>query len=493
MTLVRNNPSGSNGADVTTSAPLTVVKAGTGTCKYTTATTFDRGNQVAIRMSSPLAADQSNIKLAATAAAAGSGQMYGLIEAWPTGGVQEFMTLMTASGNCVRQLVSTAGSVTVQNTAGTTVATLGTISLNTEYRFELDATPGTTTSNGSARARIYNDDDTLLYDSGALTAGNYGGGLATKTVSIVRAGDPATVTTTGFIINVSQLGIDTGATVPTITPVPHSYLRTTNDAAGATDAVVLQVEKVTDDPAGVDLTGTGADMAGITDAVTIVQGRSPADTAGATDAASWTADLQRTAGDTAAASDVVAVQRDSQRTVDDPAGLTDQAAVGRGGLHDEPAAVTDTVTVQQQLQRVVGDTAAATDQVTVTIAADRQPADVTAVTDQVTILQDLARQPADTAGASDEVTIEYFRAPPPFGLKLMHLTIQAGWAVTVESAANDTAPVKVYLRPRPAIHVVNGGQVSIPTGPLQVWWHDDGHVVLPPGGRVVTGRTVITV
>lgn len=222
--LKRFDPAGSDGATATATGNLTsVIIAGAGAVAYEADYGMSRGSNMGLRAVAPGTADQANCTFATTAAANGSGQVYGSFENWPTGGNQEFMTLRTSAGNCVRQLVSTAGSVIVQNQAGTTVATLGTISLNTPYRFELEATPNTTTSNGSARARIYDDSDTLVYDSGALTAGNYGGGLATKTVSVLRVGDPTTATTSAFAFGFTQPAIDTDATAPpTITPVSKS-------------------------------------------------------------------------------------------------------------------------------------------------------------------------------------------------------------------------------------------------------------------------------
>jgi len=222
--LKRFDPAGTNGNAATATGNLSsVIIAGAGAVTYSSTYGMSRGSNMGLRAVAPGTADQANTTHSTTADANGTGQVYGSFESWPTGGVQEFMTLRTAAGNCIRQVVSTAGSVTVQNQAGSTVATLGTISLNTPYRFELEATPGTTTSNGSGRARVYDDSDTLVYDSGALTAGNYGGGLATKTVSVLRVGDPTTATTSTFAFGFTQPAIDTDATAPpTIAPVSKS-------------------------------------------------------------------------------------------------------------------------------------------------------------------------------------------------------------------------------------------------------------------------------
>lgn len=237
--LKRFDPAGTDGTDATATGNLTsVIKAGAGTVKYSGTYGMSRGSNMGLRAAAPGTADQANTTHATTAAAAGTGQVYASFENWPTGGNQEFVTLRTASGNCIRQLVSTAGSVIVQNQAGSTVATLGSISLNTIYRFELEATPGTTTSNGSGRARIYDDADTLVYDSGALT-GNYGGGLATKTVSVLRVADPTTATTSGFAFGFTQPAIDTDTTPPTITPVTKNVSVTiTAVPATATGAMI---------------------------------------------------------------------------------------------------------------------------------------------------------------------------------------------------------------------------------------------------------------
>lgn len=217
--LVRWNPAGTNGAAVvTTGTPLSsVIISGSGTVLYDNTAGMARGS-MGVKITGGGTADQANFLMPTTAAAAGAVQIYGIIDTFPTGGSQEFLTVRTAAGNCVRFLCSTAGSITMQNKAGSTVATLGTVSTGTVYRYELDAFPNTTNANGTGQGRIYDDSDTLLYDSTLLT-GSYGGDLGTKTVSILRTGDPTTATTSGFVMRVTQPAIDTAATVPTISPV----------------------------------------------------------------------------------------------------------------------------------------------------------------------------------------------------------------------------------------------------------------------------------
>lgn len=229
--LKRFDPAGTDGAAATATGNLTsVIIGGAGAVTYEADYGMSRGSNMGLRAVSPGTADQANITVATTAAANGTGQVYGSFENWHTGASdQEVVTLRTSAGNCIRFMVSTAGVIKVQNRAGSTVATLGSISLATPYRFELEATPNTTITNGVGAARVYDDDDNLVYTYGPTT-GNFGGDLATKTVSILRVGDPTTASLSGFAFGFTQPAIDTDATAPpTITPVA----KTTNGSVTA--------------------------------------------------------------------------------------------------------------------------------------------------------------------------------------------------------------------------------------------------------------------
>lgn len=219
--LKRHDPVGADAATLAAAGTVLsqVIVAGAGTAAYEIDYGLSRGSNVGCRLVAPGAADQANVTMSTTTAAAGSVQVYGVFESMAIGGSQEFLTIRTTVGNCVRFLRSTTGSVIMQNKAGVTVATLGTIPNNVPYRYELDVTPGTTVSNGAARGRIYDDADTLVFDSGPLTANDYGGTLVPNTPSIVRCGDPSTATTSGFAFGFTQLALDTGATPPVIPPV----------------------------------------------------------------------------------------------------------------------------------------------------------------------------------------------------------------------------------------------------------------------------------
>lgn len=470
--LKRFDPAGTDGATATATGNLTsVIVAGAGAVKYEADYGMSRGSNMGLRATAPGTADQANITMSTTAAANGTGQVYGSFENWPTGGVQEFMTLRTASGNCVRQVVSTAGSVTVQNQAGTTVATLGTISLNTPYRFELEATPGTTTSNGSARARIYDNSDTLVYDSGALSAGNYGGGLATKTVSVLRVGDPTTATTSAFAFGFTQPAIDTDATAPpTITPVAAgtNYTASPADNAGGTDTATSAQETAR----------TAADPAGGTDAATPVQGmaRTAADGAGVTDLSGpQVIDYGPSTDDAGGASDAATTAATTSRTSADPAGATDSASTlaGFARTSADAAGIADSVTALLSWLLTPADPAGATDQVSLVATAARGPADPAGGTDAPTVIADATRTAIDAAGAADLVAASLARVlssadgaggtdQVSIALTMQRVVTDAAGVtdartITIEIPAPAATPAYRTIRARVSSRAVQGG------------------------------------
>lgn len=228
MALKRWDPTGADGDDVAVTGSLlaSVVKAGDGTFKYEADAGFDRGSEVGVELygGSTDVAQANGVMNAVAAAAAGSVQAYFEIEALPTAGsltgVVAFLDIRGSGGNLIRAAVNQAGALTCQNAAGSPPGgslsgTLATLAVGTRYRIELDVDPDTSTT-GYGALRLYDDDDAALF-AGSFSTGNFG----TTNPSAVRFGDSATTANgpTGFRIRMSQIGIDTGATVPTIAAV----------------------------------------------------------------------------------------------------------------------------------------------------------------------------------------------------------------------------------------------------------------------------------
>jgi len=239
MAVKRWDPTGADGADVAVSGSLlaSVIKSGAGTFKYEADAGFFRGGETGVELYAGTAdTDQANgIMNATAAAAAGSVQAYFKILTLPTAGsltgVVPFLDIRSTTGNLIRAAVNESGVLTCQNSAGSGPGgvlngTLATLSVGTVYRIELDCLPATSTT-GFGALRLYtanldrtvggyDDPDTSIF-SGSISNGNFG----TTQPSVVRFGESSTTANgpTAFRIQMTQIAIDTGASVPTITPV----------------------------------------------------------------------------------------------------------------------------------------------------------------------------------------------------------------------------------------------------------------------------------
>lgn len=243
MVVKRWDPTGSDGSDVAVSGSLlsSVIKAGAGTFKYEADAGFFRGGEIGAELYAGTAdTDQANgIMNANAAAAAGSVQAYFKILTPPTAGtltgVVPFLDIRGSGGNLIRAAINPSLQLTCQNAAGSPPGgslngTLATLLTTKVYRIELDAVPATSTT-GSGALRLYeanmdrtalgyDDADTLLFSGSVSGAGNFG----TTQPSAVRFGDSATTANGpyGFRIQMTQIAIDTGASVPTIAPVTQN-------------------------------------------------------------------------------------------------------------------------------------------------------------------------------------------------------------------------------------------------------------------------------
>lgn len=98
------------------------------------------------------------------AAASASVQVYFRSNGSPTANNQ-FLSIRSASANMAVMIETTAGQMLLQNAAGTTIVwAQGTFTrtVGVKYRCQIQVTKGTTTSNGTIVAQIYDDSDTLL-------------------------------------------------------------------------------------------------------------------------------------------------------------------------------------------------------------------------------------------------------------------------------------------------------------------------------------------
>lgn len=246
--MTRWDPTGAHNADVAvTGTPLSsIIKAGAATIKYDTANGFTRGNEVGVRFVSNAVADQANINMDEPDAVAGTAQCYGKFPKWPTtGGTASANTefqAVRANGNAGRMIISATGVVTLQGSAGTNLGTWtgsNQLTLNQEYRFRLKCTPGTTTTNGSATAEIWNADTDALLGSVTVTGQNFNGATSTNVTS-ARWGDPSTTVGADFEFVGTQFEFATGTTPPDLaavaknTPPPVTTGRYPRIAAGGT-------------------------------------------------------------------------------------------------------------------------------------------------------------------------------------------------------------------------------------------------------------------
>ncbi len=169
-------------------------------------------------------------------------------------------------------------------------------------------------------------------------------------------------------LKVAQVG------VRVIAPVGGTdYTKTPADSVGATDAatVVRTSARTASDPAGVTdartvaraVARTAADPVGVTDSATAITGRSAtrADTVGITDAVSAAMARARAAADAVGVTDARTVARTSARTVTDPVAASDVVVAQLGQAVADTVAVTDAVSAVQTASRALADPIGVTD------------------------------------------------------------------------------------------------------------------------------------
>lgn len=159
--------------------------------------------------------DTFSMLLTDTAAASASVQVYFKMNALPTA-VAECFGIRSASANVARFVVNTSGVLSIQNASGVGLKNFLSntpISIGTWYRLQLQATKGTTTSDGYIAGQLYSNNDSLLdsYTSNVVNAG-------TADMTTVRAGK-VTAGSDGFTMDFDELALVTGTTLE-IDPVP---------------------------------------------------------------------------------------------------------------------------------------------------------------------------------------------------------------------------------------------------------------------------------
>jgi cytochrome c-type biogenesis protein CcmE len=161
----------------------------------------------------------------------------------------------------------------------------------------------------------------------ADTAGTADAVSISQTGGLLPADVAAAVDAVSWTAAAAVTVADTAAVVDTATPV-QSLARGAADTAGAVDSANAGLTLL--------LQGSGADVAGATDAITASMFResSPADTAGASDAVTYTMVRVVFVDDTAGAVDMVAPQRNSSWLAADSAAAVDaaQGVLANAGL-----------------------------------------------------------------------------------------------------------------------------------------------------------------
>jgi hypothetical protein len=189
-----------------------IVQAGTGNGVYDTAAGL-RGTAGA-HVTGALN-DTFSMVLSNTSDVSGSAQIYFRILAYPTVG-GAFFRLRSSTGNVAIFTLSATGVLSIQNSAGTGLKNFmsnTSLSLNTVYRLQLQATPNASTTAGYIAGQLYSDSDTLLdsYSSSSVNAGT------TLNVQTAQAGKSVSGSD-GFDMQFDELAFDTG-TVAEIAPV----------------------------------------------------------------------------------------------------------------------------------------------------------------------------------------------------------------------------------------------------------------------------------
>ena len=269
-----------------------------------------------------------------------------------------FVTVQTAAGGAVAGLNLATTRILKLVSAGGWVADFTTaLSLNTWYRLVLYGTVAA--SNATVTGKLYAGDSTTPIETKTSSTANTGSTAAGR-VYYGKLTQPPSITGGYYFDDLAQ-------DLTSAAEIGSAYDRTPADTAGATDAVT----------------------------VVATYDRTPADTAGATDTATLARTL--TATDTAGATDTDQPQTvDVAWTSDDAAGATDDAVVDF-----VPGGTTYTLTP--------ADTAGVTDAATVLVVASRTVADAAGATDTAAAVQSVTLTPVDTATGSDAVVVSMIR------------------------------------------------------------------------------------
>jgi hypothetical protein len=151
--------------------------------------------------------------------------------------------LNSAGGNMVSARFNTSGTVSFLLGTSTVVASTAALSLDTWYRYEFWITPGTTTTDGRAGARVYLGDDTstplLTYNS---TTANYSTTGQPRRLELGRSSG-----TTSAGMDFDEIVIDDGIGETFIGPVPAA---TVHDVSGTVDVTTGASGDVTIAPTG---------------------------------------------------------------------------------------------------------------------------------------------------------------------------------------------------------------------------------------------------
>lgn len=190
---------GTNGSTVTISnsggasgnAFDAAARSGTGTLTYSNASSAHGG--LSIHVNSPLATDTSFVVWSTGNDANVAARFYLYLNALPSSSVN-ILTVRSASAQTAVIALNSTNRLQLQNSASGVVNTMTTsLSINTWYRVELQATVGATTSTGSLAYQYFALDDTTPLGSFSTTTTNTG----SAPVTTVRFGDSSG--SSGFI------------------------------------------------------------------------------------------------------------------------------------------------------------------------------------------------------------------------------------------------------------------------------------------------------
>lgn len=166
-------------------------RSGTGTLTYSNASSAHGG--LSIHVNTPVAADTSFVVWSTGNDADVAARFYLYLNALPSSAVN-ILTVRSASAQTAVIALNSTNRLQLQNAASGVVNTMtNSLSINTWYRVELQATVGATTSTGSLAYQYFALDDTTPLGSFSTTTTNTG----TAPVTTVRFGDSSG--SSGFI------------------------------------------------------------------------------------------------------------------------------------------------------------------------------------------------------------------------------------------------------------------------------------------------------